>query len=195
MDKVDLIEIATFCANRYKDAHMKPGDRYTGTLFVGISGSNKVQCSTTPHILQNAYQCILIHGRLDSLRDTFYKVEFINEEGSVKDSFLDDVFNLQAKSGRYLRLELYYNDIYFYSLNGSFDKNMPILWELYSKIRYLKTYSEQKVVRDLFDKDEKIFELESHIEDLNYQNKLLKQERDQYKEILDEIKDMLESKS
>ena len=191
MDKVDFIEIATFCAKRYKDAH----NRYSGTLFVGISGSNKVQCSTTPHILQNAYQCILIHGRLDGLRDTFYYVEIIKEDGTVKGSFLDDVFNLRAESGRNLWLKLFYNNTCFYSLSGAFDKNMPKIWELYTKIRYLKTYSEQQVVRDLFDKDEKIFELESQIEDLNYKDQLLKQERDQYKNMLDEIKSMVESKS
>ena len=51
--------------------------------------------------------------------------------------------------------------------------------------------TERKRVVDLFEKDEKIFELEEQIKDFSFANQLLKQERDQYKELLDEIKDAL----
>ena len=41
---------------------------------------------------------------------------------------------------------------------------------------------------ELFQKDEKIIELEKQIEDFKFTNHLLEKERDQYKELLDEIK-------
>jgi hypothetical protein len=69
--------------------------------------------------------------------------------------------------------------------------NIQKVWELYSKIKDIPTETERKLVVDLFEKDEKIFELEEQIKDFSFANQLLKQERDQYKELLDEIKDAL----
>ena len=61
----------------------------------------------------------------------------------------------------------------------------------YSKIKDIQSDSERELVIDLFRKDERVFELEKQIEDFTYANHLLKLERDQYKELLDEIKEAL----
>jgi hypothetical protein len=66
------------------------------------------------------------------------------------------------------------------------------VWELYTKIKDIPTESERNLVIDLFKKDEKILELEKKVEDFTFTNQLLKQERDQYKELLDKIKEMVE---
>ena len=59
----------------------------------------------------------------------------------------------------------------------------------------MKDFSTEKEINltaELIRKDEKILELEKEVEDFTFTNQLLKQERDQYKELLDEIKEMVE---
>jgi hypothetical protein len=68
---------------------------------------------------------------------------------------------------------------------------MPKVWELYTRLKDVPTEKEIKLIADLFRKDEKILELEKEIEDFKFTNHLLEQERNQYKELLDEIKEAL----
>ena len=58
----------------------------------------------------------------------------------------------------------------------------------------MTSVSEMMLVVDAFEKDERILELERQIEDFKFTNNLLERERDQYKDMLDEIKELVESK-
>lgn len=203
MANVDFVELAIYCANRYKEAHTeKNSERYVGTLYVCIAEDNSIMCSKTPHILRSAHQCILIHERSElaiSNWYSWYRVEFINDQGCVFDSNLGDDFNLSVSSwGNYSnqRMSLTYgsNNLSLYQCKEPFEKNIYKVWELYTHLKDLKTISEIKLIADLFQKNEKIFELENQIEDISYTNHLLKEERDQYKNMLDEIKEMIDSK-
>jgi hypothetical protein len=77
MDKIDFVELATFCVNRYKETHTGSGERYEGTLYAAIFDNNEVRCSTTPHILRNAEQCILIHHRSQIAISNWYSWYFV----------------------------------------------------------------------------------------------------------------------
>jgi len=58
----------------------------------------------------------------------------------------------------------------------------------------VKSEKEIELIVKLFNKDETILELEKEIEDFTFLNKLLKQERDQYKDLLKEIGDIIKNK-
>jgi hypothetical protein len=116
----------------------------------------------------------------------WYEFEYINPEGCVFASDLENDFDLISYKSKHSApfIELRYKENFLYS-----NLNIQKVWELYSKIKDIPTETERKLVVDLFEKDEKIFELEEQIKDFSFANQLLKQERDQYKELLDEIKD------
>jgi hypothetical protein len=68
------------------------------------------------------------------------------------------------------------------------------VWELYTKIKDIPLESERKLIISLYYKDEHVLNLEKQIEDFKFTNHLLEKERDQYKDMLNEIKDLLDSK-
>jgi hypothetical protein len=73
-----------------------------------------------------------------------------------------------------------------------FEDHIAKVWEIYSRLKDFSTEKEINLTAELIRKDEKILELEKQVEDFTFTNQLLKQERDQYKELLDEIKEMVE---
>ena len=88
-------DIAKYCIERYKNSLDEESERYLGTLYVSIDEHDFVDCSTTPHILSQARKCILIHSRkvlAVSNWYTWYKVEYIDEEGCVTDGMLGNGF-------------------------------------------------------------------------------------------------------
>jgi hypothetical protein len=191
MGKVNFVELATYCTNRAKEARSAWGGKYERTHYVCILEDNTVKYSMTPHVLRDAYQCILMHERSEipiSNLYYWYEFEYINPEGCVLASDLGDDFSLASFKRKNLAsfIELRCKGNFLYS-----NLNIQKVWELYSKIKDIPSETERKLVVDLFEKDEKIFELEEQIKDFSFANQLLKQERDQYKELLDEIKDAL----
>jgi cellobiose phosphorylase len=189
MSNIDFVELATFCANRAKEARSSWGGKYERTHYVSILEDNTVKYSMTPHVLRNAHECILMHERSEipiSNLYYWYEFEYINPEGCVFASDLENDFDLISYKSKHSApfIELRYKENFLYS-----NLNIQKVWELYSKIKDIPTETERKLVVDLFEKDEKIFELEEQIKDFSFANQLLKQERDQYKELLDEIKD------
>ena len=203
MDKIDFIELATFCVKRYKEANTGTGQKYESTLYVAILEGNKTLCSTTPHILRNAEQCILIHQKSQVAISNWYSwycVEYINSEGCVCGSVLENEFKLKIESwgsfsNQVMSLSYGNDNLNLYWCKAPFDKGIQKTWELYSKLKEIKNLSEIKLIADLFKKDEEILELEKKVEGLTFANQLLKQERDQYKDMLDDIKDLLNHKT
>ena len=68
---------------------------------------------------------------------------------------------------------------------------MAKIWKFYQKVKDISSEKEVKTIADLFRKDEKILELEKEIEGFKYENYLLEQQRNEYRDLLDEIKEMV----
>lgn len=186
MADIDFIELANYCQNRYKENNNK----YINTLFVSITKEGNVITSTTPHILINAERCILMHTCSDPHRHKSYEFEFINEDGVVNGQF-DENFSLAQGSKC---INLYYKSISIYSMIGNYEYNIVKAYQLYSRVKNIKSSEEIFLIAKLFQKDEKILELEKQIENFKFTNYLLEQERNQYKSLLDDIAKMVENK-
>lgn len=195
MTDINFIELAEYCQNRYKEENTSNDAKYISTLFVAITKDGEVLPSKTPHILRNAEQCILFH--ISSYKNnnywwSSYKFQFISNDGVVSDCRLDDKFELY---GDYTKgISLYYKENNIFSVPKPWENGIVKVWKLYLRIKDLKTYEEIKLVTELYLKDEKIFELERQLEDFNFTKYLLEQERNQYKSLLDEIKQIIEIK-
>ena len=131
--------------------------------------------------------------------DTWYEFEFINEEGCVKASDLDDIFILSSERTKrdkplIILKEHWVNKVgvdEYHMLCSSDD--ICKIWDIYSRIKDVSSKSEWKLIVEMFKSNEKIVDLEKQIEDFKFTNYLLEQERDQYKDMLDEIKDLVNS--
>ena len=200
MGKVDFIEIAEYCVNRYTEAHNSQNDSYENTLYVAITGDNRVLLSSTPHILREAKKCLLIHQTSKlaiSNYYSWYKVEYINEEGCNQDGVLGDGFtiSINPRSGwadQVMRLDYEEDNIYWGE--RPWTDTIPKVWELYTRVRKAKSKDEIELIAELYSKDETILEMEKEIEGFKFREHLLKKQRDQYKGLLKEIKDLVEKR-
>ncbi len=198
MSNINFIEIAKYCQEAFKEAHNTNNDKYAGTIFVAINGE-QVSTSRTPHILQNADKCILIHEYRKlavSNYYSWYSIETIDENGCVLLNRIDDEFVLDicAFNGfANQRMSLSTQNRQFYSCGIPFESNIKKVLKLYFNIKNVKTKEERILISNLFSKDESILELEKQIEDFKFANELLKQERNQYKSLLDDIKKLISS--
>lgn len=199
MTDIDFIELAIYCQNRYKEEHNSAKDRYIKTLFVAITKEGDVLTSTTPHVLRNAEQCILIHERSElalTRHYLWYHVEFINRDGIVLDRRLDEQFTLYTGScNEYSNqvMWLNYNNQTIYSCKRPWENSIGKVWKLYTRVKGLKSTEEIKLIASLFERDEKILELEKQIEDFKFTKHLLEQEKKQYKSLLDELKQIIDN--
>lgn len=197
MTDINFIELAEYCQTRYKENHTSNDAKYISTLFVAITKDGEIIPSETPHILRNAEKCILFHtssylSNYDNSWYTEFKFQFINNDGVVSNNRLDDKFELRVN---YLRGTcLYYKENEIFSVPKPWENGIVKVWKLYLKIKDLKTYEEIILTTDLYRKDEKILELENQIEGFKFAKSLLEQERNQYKSLLDEIKQIIEKK-
>ena len=68
---------------------------------------------------------------------------------------------------------------------------MAKVWQLYSRVWGIESANEIRLIAELFKKNEKILELEKEIEDFRFSNRLLEQEREQYRDLLNEIRQIV----
>ncbi|MBR6015588.1 MAG: hypothetical protein IK067_00465 [Prevotella sp.] len=202
MNKKDFIDIAKFCVNRYKES-FDADDKdnvYVDTLYVAIDNYNKLICSTTPHVLNEACESLLIHRRC-SLAVTnsyyWYKIEYIDEDGAVSDGVLKNEFRLwTGASGSFSNqiIQLQDGKRVLYTCYCPFETNLQHLWDAYCRFKKAKSDAEIELINELIEKDEKILDLMREVEGFKFSNYILEKERKQYRKLLNEIRDIVENK-
>lgn len=191
-------DIAKYCIERYKTSLDEESEKYVGTLYVSIDEHGFVDCSTTPHILSQARKCVLIHSRKAlavSNWYTWYKVEYIDEEGCVTDGMLGNGFRLYSTyRGSFLDqvLILYHDDLEIYSCPAPFEDKMQKVWNVYLRAKRANSQAALELMAELIEKDETILELEGEIANLRFTNILLERQKNQYRGLLRQIREMVD---
>jgi hypothetical protein len=127
-------------------------------------------------------------------------VEYIDEEGCVTDGKLGNGYRLCSTYGRnYLdqKLNLLHdkdvnNTTLICSFSAPFEEKMQKVWDLYLRVKKVKSQAELEMIIDLIDKDEQILELEGQIADLKFTNILLEKQKKQYRGLLRQIREMVD---
>ena len=88
---------------------------------------------------------------------------------------------------------LNYNNQTIYSCKRPWENSIGKVWKLYTRVMGLKSTEEIKLIASLFERDEKILELEKQIEDFKFTKHLLEQEKKQYMSLLDELKQIIDN--
>lgn len=188
---INYVEIGTYCQEKYKESfNGEKWIKYSNTWFVAIDKDDNVNVSITPHILEDATKCILIHEYTES-GYKWYNIEFINEKGEVLKNRIDDEFTLYVnyiKSWNNQVMHLKADNNIYYQCKAPWDKSIKKVWQLYCNLKEVKAKKERELISSLFQKNESILEMQKSIDNFNYTNHFLEQERDLYKSLLDEIK-------
>lgn len=201
MEKTDFKGLASLCVQKYKDSLGNERERYVDTLFVAITEKDDVLCSKIPSILEQASKCVLIHQKKQLAVTnwySWYKVDYVDGNGCVTDGNLGQGFELSISSRDTFDnqvMSLYYGYHELYACRRPWEDNMAKIWKLYSMTKKMETDKEIELTARLFRSDEKIVEMERKIASHELTNHLLEQERGQYKSLLDEIKEMVNSQN
>lgn len=201
---VSLYQKALDCTIKFKNEINDKGGslRYKDTLYASIDKNNELLISETPDILkeEGVCQCIMIHRherKEVSNWYSWYTVQFIDMDSRVLTDKLDERFKLHVNYVNHFWnqwMYLIFDGKCIFSLKWPNKDKLQDVWNLYLKCKECKTEREVQLLGDLAKKDMSIFSLTSEVANLNYTAELLKQERDQYKSLLDEIKNLIHNK-
>lgn len=184
MSTVSIKQLAQFCVEKFQKSIYKDYN-YAGTLYVAVYCTNQVECSITPHILDGAMSCFLIHKQKYLYNDRVeYKVDYINENNSVTDGYIGNGFYLRAQTtGQYSLILQKHDPLITYTFNLPFEDKMQKIWDVYCKLKGAKS-KEELLLRNKMIKNE-----DSGIKaELDSAYQLLEELNNKYKKLLDDIR-------
>lgn len=198
MSNIDFVSLAKQCQETIKGKTTIPEcGKYDKTFFISISDNNIVTHSIDPEILKNAKRCILIHRSEEKTYKKWYSryyFQMIDENGCIHEEEIDDNFSMdiqQPTSSQDTKLSLYKDDTIIYSCYPPYEKEIAKFWKVYLKARECTTLKEAELLCQLIEKDNEILELQRENDGLQYARALVTMERDQYKTLLEEIRQLV----
>ena len=220
MNEASIYDIAVFCHNRFKETILEnlidDIEACFMPLYCAIIEDDTILCSKTPHILKNSAikQCLIIHEYGTRKKNYNYKwnvwpsLEFIDSDGSVHGGLIDGGLNKDVSMGRDFfikmktprnheyELTLLYsdNELYLYGCDSSWENTASKVLKLYCLLKKASSLEEMKLAVELYKNDDDSLQLNEDIKDFGIAHQLLKKERDQYKELLDQIKELCQKK-
>lgn len=204
---VNIIDIANFCRQEIEDK-CKDSDRRWGydILYVTVNENDKLVTSKTPHILSSGHPCIIIHSwhqLAETIAYDTYHVHVIGENGGVSDGKLDSSFSIKIEAARFntpARINLYHNCTKVYSdYISSWQKGhdcedlIRFIYSLYSKCKsQCETTLECKMLCKLAEQEKTIEALNERLSECSFKDSLLQLELEGYKNLLNQIKSLIE---
>ena len=201
---MELLDLAIRQAKLNKEKYSEPHEKYVDTTYIAIQEDNHVVCSIDPIVLENAKLCILVHRRSILAETNYYDwfdVEYINGNGEppFKES-IDKEFRLYVRPRETYRNQILhlvssdgidYECCPFWNNTASIKDCFQSMWNLYNELKKASCTKERTIIVRLYEQDEKILQQKKEIANFSYANALLEKERDMYKGLLDEIKNLL----
>ncbi len=166
----DFIELAQKSINEYKSSlGSEDVTKYKYTLCVAISQNDEVSCSKDLFILDDAYQCFLIHccsSLAISNWYNWYEIEFINYKGhNLKDIIGNDCIIKINWEGSWSNqvLKLWHRDDELYTCNPPFECHMQGVWDAYCSTLNKGKDEVASLKAELAQKEEHIQKLEEEV--------------------------------
>ena len=214
----NIYKLAVFCHKEFKEAVLNrladDVEACFEPLYCAIFKDNTVLCSKTPHVLNkpDVDQCLIIQGHGYRKKSYNYSwnldffLQFIDKDGCVhggyndggihEDVSLGNDFSLKYEHGFSVAYELLLsfsgNELYRYG-SDSWEKVASKVLKLCSSLQNLSSLEEMKLAVELYENDEKMLQLNKEISDLGFAHQLLKKERDQLQETINEIRKLIKS--
>lgn len=208
MENSKIVEIAEWCrAQMQNKVDTSEGMSSYRVFYAAITDDDSILVSNTPHILDGAKKCILVH-EWSQLACTCsyatYRVQIINESGEVHEGLLDEKYSIGVYSARFNEMpEIYLRyqgkDIYRRSKwhNGvgmSIEELIKIVCKLYIQCKLeCKIEKESRLLCELFKLKDDLRILDEKLSSSKVLEKLLESKNNEYKQILDQIKSLLKT--
>ena len=199
---MSIVDLAFRRSEQNKEKYSHSSEYYKDTTYIAIQEDNHVVCSIDPIVLENAKQCILVHRRSKLAETNYYDwfdVEYIDEYGEVYEESIDKEFRLYVRHHESYRNQVLhlasdgidYRCCPFWNNTASIRDSFQSVWNLYNELKKAACTKERATIVRLFEQDEKILQQKKEMANFSYANALFEKERDMYKGLLDEIKNLL----
>jgi len=213
MHFVDLVELATYCQEKFKEKLAEIGREYVKTQFFSRSGGSNIKgydviiTSSTTHIFEQSGEGLLVHvSKMDGT--TFLDFEYIKVDGSVIENELchtrDSLgrapsrrYTLSAKQieGTQFVIEMSLDSVPLITFVGNWEDQVLKAYKLFHHLVFARTDIELHYIIEAYEQDERIQNLEQARIENECISRILQNEIDQYKGLLYDIKNLLNSKS
>ncbi len=218
MNESNIFHLALFCHHEFKEAILKNLDEELESCFMplycAINKDNAVLCSKTPHILNDTdiVACLIIQqfgSRRKNYNNPWYIetfLQFIDKDCCVHGGYPDGGRNKNVllENGFSIRYEPgceYPNEVSLWFAGDKLCQLGSTSWDILSQ-KVLKLYfllqkatslAEMKLIVELYKNDENSLQIKKEISDLGFAHQLLKKERDQLQETINEIRKLIKS--
>ena len=199
-NKVNFVALAEAEVEKFKSSFNDSQDsNYVDIpLFVAIYEDENIELGSSPEILKNAVECIMIlaYNKLEICNYyDWYKILFIDKVGIVHNGFEKDGWELTyTYSGDYktkiIFLKYKGEDISFTNKQSyqRWDDHIMKLWDIYRYAKSSETVKEARLMRKNYELLQKVNSLQNEIDELKSANQLLEKEKMHYQSIINEIK-------
>ena len=194
-------EIVELCNNNSRKKYVK-------TFYVAVDDTNHIKLGMTPDTLIGAHRCLLIHEwkeKAVSIWYDTYKVHYIDESGVCSDGIIDKDYRIGIEPSRFnvpSKMFLYRKKTCVFSSDADLSGRShysfgwePILsdvWNLYLKCKQeCHTEKEALMLRDIVNMTNSNRILKERLSEAEYEKMVAQKERDVYKQMLDEIKELV----
>lgn len=179
------------------------GDNFVNqSLYIAIDEEGDCKVSMCSNILAEAHEAILIlvHDVVAYTNSYFwYRVYYINKDGEVTIDFKNNKFKISSYcSGKYIdqNIGLYYNDtkINSFEINHTtWTYEFKKLWESYKIAKNCSTLEDMRLAISLYYRNLLLAEYSEKIDVLQLHEKLLEYQIKKYRDMLDELRDILDN--
>ena len=204
MQKVNFVELAENIVSNFRDNISVPELRYYvhSPLFVLIDEEENIRVSFLSDVLNEAKECMLILTYNNKNPGSIhyyphYKVFRIKEDGIVQDGYNKDGWIIQITGTYYTspsQIQLLKERSTIYCSRWKGEESLYDVWNVYKKCKECETATEAKLIGENAQLLERIETLKGANKEMELLNKISETTKKQYKDLLEEIKSLLEEK-
>jgi hypothetical protein len=203
-EKINFVEIAEKVVANFRDNISVPELRYYvhNPLFVLIDEEENIRVSFLPDVLNEAKECMIILTYNNKNQGSIYyyphyKVFRIKDDGMVQEGYSKEGWKIYITGTYYTspsQILLSKDKTSIFCSHWKGEESLYEVWRVYKKCKECETATEAKLIGENSQLLEEIETLKGKNKELELLNKIAETTKKQYKDLLEEIKSLLEEK-
>lgn len=203
-EKINFVEIAEKVVANFRDNISVPELRYYvhNPLFVLIDEEENIRVSFLPDVLNEAKECMIILTYNNKNQGSIYyyphyKVFRIKDDGMVQEGYSKEGWKINITGTYYTspsQIQLSKDKTSIFCSHWKGEESLYDVWNVYKKCKECETATEAKLIGENAQLLERIETLKGANKEMELLNKISETTKKQYKDLLEEIKSLLEEK-
>lgn len=204
MDDINFVNIAKEVVLEFKAEYdgKQNCDFVDYQLYISLLENGSIQTSTRPNVLNKGKECIIILTHSDLAVTNYYRwyvIKHIDENGNVHNGYNSNGWHIEISPwGQYSNQVISLskdNQNLFSEHQGPWenpwDEPFHRLWDFFLLVNKCSSMNEVELIAENYELKEKISKQDEEICGLDFVRKKLEMERNNYRALLKEIKEII----